>query len=279
MARRKNFQLGKDCTMVERMNTCTALKGLLILLAFGPANSVKPAFSGQLHDAVRSGAAEDVLEVLSTGQDINETDYFLGSPLHLAVVEDKADMVRILLEAGADFDAPSELEARTALLLAADLGNVELVSILLESGADLHARDRSGKQAIHLATISGQSGVVEKLLEAGVNVDSREPDRDMTPLHLASLGGELELVKLLVNAGADLEATDANGRTPFFYSAGTSSYATVGDDRLMRYFIGQGVDKSPVDTAGLTPLKQARSRNFPIYEAIAKALTDLGVER
>lgn len=261
------------------MSNYPVLETQAILLALFFASPINPVTAGPLHDAIRTGNEAAVLEALRTSQDVNETDFFLGSPLHMAVVERRPETVRILLEAGAEVDAPSELEARTALHLAADAGDDEMVLLLLEEGADLHATDRGGKQAIHLATISGHPEIVGNLLSAGAMVDSREPGEGMTPLLIASLQGELELVQLLVNAGADIEATNATGRTPFFFSTSMESYVNVGDDKLIRYFVEKGVDRAPEDNAGITPLQWAKSRNVPIYNEIAEILTSLGVER
>ncbi|MDU8946650.1 ankyrin repeat domain-containing protein [Ovoidimarina sediminis] len=261
------------------MSKLPVLTRLPILLALCVASPINPVIAGPLHDAVRTGNKAAVLEAVAASQDVNETDFFLGAPLHVAVVEERPEMVRILLEAGAEIDAPSELEARTALHLAADVGDEEMVLLLLQEGADPHAVDRSGKQAIHLATISGHSEVVANLLSAGVMVDSREPGEGMTPLLIASLQGEVELVELLVSAGADIEATNATGRTPFFFSTSMESFANVGDDKLIRYFAERGVELAPEDNAGITPLQWARSRNVPIYDEIAEILTGMGIER
>ena len=227
---------------------------LLVLLVCGGGSLFGPAMAGPLHDAVRAGKEP-------------------------AVVESKPGIVRILLERGADIDAPSELEARTALHLAADAGESELVSLLLEEGANVDSRDRSGKQAIHIATISGNADIVARLLEAGASVDSREPAEGMTPLLIASLQGKVDLVKLLVDRGADMEARSFSGRTPFFFSTSMESYVNVGDDSLMRYFAEKGVDRNPKDNAGHTPLQWANSRNVPAYQEIAEILKRLGVER
>ena len=261
------------------MTSTAILRSLLTLMVCGGVTQPELVIAGPLHDAVRAGEEAAVLEALSTVEDVDETDFVLGSPLHLAVVESKPGIVRMLIEGGAHVDAPSELEARTALHLAADVGDSEMVSLLLEEGADVNSRDRGGKQAIHIATISGHTMIVENLLEAGAMDDSREPGEGMTPLLIASLQGEVDLVALLVSVGADIEARSASGRTPFFYSTSMESFVNVGDDKLIRYLADKGVDRSPEDNAGITPLQWAKSRNVPTYDEIAKILTRLGVER
>ena len=76
------------------MRRIPVLRHLPILLALFVASSIKPVIAGPLHDAVRAGDKVAVLEALVNSQDVNETDFFLGAPLHVAVVEDRPEMVR-----------------------------------------------------------------------------------------------------------------------------------------------------------------------------------------
>jgi ankyrin repeat protein len=69
------------------------------------------------------------------------------TPLHSAVADDAGsdveDLVRMLLEAGADPNARSATEG-TPLHTAAFTGNVAVTETLLKAGADPEARDRKG---------------------------------------------------------------------------------------------------------------------------------------
>ena len=53
-----------------------------------------------------------------------------------------ADLVKVLLDAGADAKALSTLDGETVLMSAARTGNVDAVRMLLDSGADVNARER-----------------------------------------------------------------------------------------------------------------------------------------
>ena len=56
---------------------------------------------------------------------------------------------------------------RTALHVAAELGDEALVALLLRHGADPHACDVHGKTAVYLAVSAGHSEAVEMFLECG----------------------------------------------------------------------------------------------------------------
>jgi hypothetical protein len=74
--------------------------------------------------------------------------------LHFAALEGEADLVRKIINAGADINAATELrgsEGTTALMWAAMYGRTEVCKVLLELGADTTLREKGGKTAIELA--------------------------------------------------------------------------------------------------------------------------------
>lgn len=90
----------------------------------------------------------------------------------------------------------------TCLHNAARLGKLEVVKQLLEMGADINRRDGVADAApIHEAASRGQLDVVAYLIENGAVLDVSEPERN--PLFAASHGGHKEIVKLLIESGID----------------------------------------------------------------------------
>ena len=103
----------------------------------------------------------------------------------------------------------------TTIPLIAVLSNVPtLQAALSKPGANIEDRDPTHeKTALHHASQSGRTGIVELLLSKGADVRARDLYGE-TPLHYAVDGGNLEVVKLLVEAGSDLEARNDNGELP-----------------------------------------------------------------
>jgi len=115
---------------------------------------------------------------------------------------------------------PSRATARsadgfTALHFAAFFGKAEVARILLEAGAgvDAVADNEMRVQPLHSAAASRHLEVCRLLLAAGADVDARQAG-GFTPLHAAAQNGDPELVELFLSARADPAATTDAGDTP-----------------------------------------------------------------
>ena len=107
------------------------------------------------------------------------------------------------------------MQISATIPLIAVLSNVAtLQSALSKPGANIEDRDPTHeKTALHHASQSGRTGIVEQLLSKGADVRARDFYGE-TPLHYAVDSGNLEVVKLLVEAGSDLDARNDNGKLP-----------------------------------------------------------------
>ncbi|RYG26484.1 hypothetical protein EON82_03115 [bacterium] len=131
-------------------------------------------YGSALHTAAwqgdgNSGRENSVVEatlrlLLDAGADPNMPSD-RGTPLHEAVEGDwgSPTSVRVLLEAGADPNA-ADREGRTPLMIAADKGEVECIRLLLAGGADRTLRDHRHKAAIDYAYANLETwrGIVRK---------------------------------------------------------------------------------------------------------------------
>ncbi len=88
------------------------------------------------------------------------------TPLIIAAKNGKDEVVRLLLEAGAEKEAKSN-GGFTPLSAAAYHGHDAVVRLLLEAGADKEATDEWGQTPIIWAYRFGREAVVQLLLEAG----------------------------------------------------------------------------------------------------------------
>ncbi len=114
------------------------------------------------------GREEAVKLLLSRGAGPNQAarNPMKVRAIHAASVSGSLSIVRALLEAGADVNAPQE-KGFTPLHEAALTGNLELLRILLDHGASRDLETEDGKTALDLARDAKQEAVVERL--AGVS--------------------------------------------------------------------------------------------------------------
>ncbi|CAM9688832.1 unnamed protein product, partial [Laminaria digitata] len=180
-------------------------------------------------------------------------------PLGLATIRGRLDMVRLLLNHGADVSLrrpkwhtalltaclgghasileelitagadPNEryTKGRTPLLWLAREGSARIVKTLINAGAQLDARDFDGCAAIHHAAAVGHTSTLHELVVAGSSHAWRS-NNFQTPLAVACFSGKWENVKhLLDNCGADPGVIDGLRHTPLQIAAHHGHLAVV----------------------------------------------------
>lgn len=111
---------------------------------------------------------------------------------------DAADRLRL----GADCDSP-DTEGLTPLMIASGRGQAQMVELLLAAGAQVHLVDpRAGATALHKAALSGNPDVVTLLLDRGAFIDQQCPILGHTALHDAVVYKAEMVVRLLLSRGA-----------------------------------------------------------------------------
>ena len=194
---------------------------------------------------------------------INGRDKKGWTPLHWAIFGDAWDLVRELIEAGADLSVGRSQNA----LEIAKLMNSEtkLIEVFIDAkGVDAIVRD--GWTALMHAARDGHTEVVKTLIEIGANINIQNDNGD-TALILAARRGLTEIVKILVENGADMNIKDSRyGRTALIYAAKDSRYgrtaliyaAREGRTEVVKLLIDNGANMNIKDSRyGRTALDMA----------------------
>ena len=130
-----------------------------------------------LLEAVIAGHAPAVLYLLEKGADINASCKAVGlDSLGWAVEQGNVELVMLFLQKGSDPNRIPENSflGRSPLMIAAQKGLLDIVKILLNAGANQGYQDAQGEAAIHLAGRSKRTEVVE-LLETIEGADPALP--------------------------------------------------------------------------------------------------------
>jgi len=138
-----------------------------------------------------------------------------------AVVANDLQGVKEQIRGGADLEAKAPIlngfdDGHTPLLIAARNGNLEMVKELLQAGANPNATDTIFVAVpLHKATYHGYAEVTKVLAKhPGVDLDFQGPSNGYTPLHDALWHGYKDCARVLVEAGASVSIKGHDGKTP-----------------------------------------------------------------
>ncbi|MHA1301624.1 MAG: ankyrin repeat domain-containing protein, partial [Candidatus Helarchaeota archaeon] len=205
----------------------------------------------QLIAAIWSGDIEKVAEAIENGADVN--GYKDDRPIIIAARNGEAEIVRLLIQQGADVNAKDAIDL-TALVPACGGCYRDVVRILLENGAEvtddvwiavsvhkppeiikmLKAAPRKivvkkiigeSKELIEAAR-NGDLKAVKTALKKGEDVNKKNYNNE-TALIKAAYHGHLDVVEFLIKKGADVKLQDSRGNTALLHAAWSGHFSVV----------------------------------------------------
>ena len=217
----------------------------------------------------RSTEWDDMVKVLlEFGADANQPNNIEGYPLQKAALHSYDNVVSMLLEHGAD--PYPKCTGYPPIGEAARWGYENIVRQLLAAKAtDTALRDQHCEQALILASIRGYRNVILPLLEAGVNINVTGLN-GKTPLYFAVENNQTATVRLLLRRGAQENIPDSSGKSPLFLAAET------GFDQMVKEMV-RSTRKPDVQNAdGDTPLCLAAAKG---HQKVVEVLLECGADR
>ncbi len=210
----------------------------------------------------------EALQSSISSEDVNAAQPDGMTALFWATYYDQTDVIRMLLNAGANANI-SNRYGMTPLIQAAINGNGEVISMLLDAGADPNTTTLEGDNAILNAAKTGSVMGVQALIEAGANVNSLDGYLFQTPLMWAASANQAEIVRLLIDNGANMDF-----RSPVLELRGIRQGGVAGDFPdggltalhhaarenaidAARVLIERGADLDVLDPQDVSPLRIA----------------------
>jgi cytohesin len=149
----------------------------------------------------------------------------------------------------------AEHHSETPLMYAAKNGNEEIVRALVESGAEIRAKDHFGRSACMLAAEAGHSNIFRFLVSRGADVnETSKAGLGLLEVLNPKTPDYRETIRYFMKHGLDPNRKLPDGRTPLHYAVDTERAA------LLEVMLEGKVDVNATDNSGLTPLRLAFQR-------------------
>ncbi|KAL2014073.1 hypothetical protein VTN00DRAFT_1598 [Thermoascus crustaceus] len=211
-----------------------------------------------------------------------EADYGILEPIVIAAKEGHLEIVRLLLDHGADIEAKTfwmgKAEGGNALQAAARNGYIDIMELLLQRGADPEVYDESDGEAPLL--LAGDARTVQLLLKHGANANVQDMETGRTALHncvrydwsaeteTSAAVADIETMRTLLDHGTEINVRDVEGRTILHLAVESNLVEGV------QFLCEQRVDVNIADREGLRAKDLAVRKGF---DNIAKILTDASI--
>ncbi|XP_011635023.1 ankyrin repeat domain-containing protein 16-like isoform X2 [Pogonomyrmex barbatus] len=171
-----------------------------------------------LHVAAQAGNMS-IVKYLSKHTDefkVNVKNKDMKTPLHCAAQFAREDVLKYLLEKGAEVDALKRADWTPLMLACTKSGPTahECIKALLAAKANASFRNKDGWPSLFIACRTGDEESVNILLKHWPEGIHEWTNNGRTVLHIAALHGHERVIDLLVRANADVNAQDSSGSTP-----------------------------------------------------------------
>jgi ankyrin len=257
--------LRADGTQAQSANIGAAGPGVYRARAIpSPSGALTP-----LMFAAREGHQEMARLLVDAKANLNSRSANGTTALSIAIVNNKIELARYLLQAGADPNITDDYYKRSPLFAAIEMRNLnfppetpppppdpgnplDLIKDLLDRGANPNARSNT-------APVRG----FMQLTGSWVNFDGQ------TPFIRAALAGDITVMRLLLEHGADPNLTTDQGSTAFMAAAGvnwvigeTFSRSEAEYLEAAKLCLEKGADVNAVNQQGFRAIHGAANRGF-----------------
>lgn len=180
----------------------------------------KDALNEKLLDAIKSTDRNLIIEALIAGATLSLNSYpIILSPLIFAIKDESINLAQLLSGIRMDKALENSLTSSivnvdlkdaigdTALIRAAQAGQIEVVKLLIKLGAKVDLKNALGETALMRASQRGQTEIAALLIKNKANLNLRDNDGNtalMSALYGAMSGYMMaKIVELLIKEGAD----------------------------------------------------------------------------
>lgn len=203
--------------LTSQLRQCSRLTIWFVLFLFSPVIWAQSSSSGtdKIIRAARFDDLRTIKQFAEQDGDVNLAERDRGETLLMISVREQSQKVfdYLLMHPKIQLDQRAK-NGDTAIMLAAYLEQKETVQRLIEAGAQVN---QAGWTALHYAAVVGRLDIIEMLIARFAYIDAETPNKT-TPLMLAARRGEMNVVKFLIAEGADISLKNTLGWTAYDFA-------------------------------------------------------------
>ena len=183
---------------------------LILILYENQIHSQTLTQANRLMTAIKANDLPNALRLAMNLKDVNHQFENNFSLLHAATLSGDADIVKLLLDKGANPDL-RDSDGNTPLILAINSRHANVVKLLLGKGANPDIRNNIGATSLIIASCLGELESVKFLLDKNANKDLKD-NKDGTALIGSIYCGHSEILELLLDNGDNKNRRDKRNR-------------------------------------------------------------------
>lgn len=210
-----------------------------------------PVFTGEIHEAAINGNFEKITALIQSSPDsISAKNQNGDSPLHLAAENGHLEIVKFLIEKGADV-LDRNNSGRVALHQAAIKGHIDVMEFLIAQGTPVDAPSLQKYTPLHYTAMWGNKETLEYLIAKGANVNNRESNNNYTPIIHATAFNKIENVETLIKHGAEVNVLNDYGASPLHRAC------TLNHLEMINVLLSHGADLNLKNDENSTPIMES----------------------
>jgi ankyrin repeat protein len=225
----------------------------------------------EIFEAIWKKNRERVETLLAQGVPVDVRNADRWTPLMAAALGGWLEIVRLLLDRGADVNA---VDKNGHSVLAHGICHKEIVQILLERGANPNVQSVGGYPLlIEKIVRERDEDIAKQLVNGGANVSIQEPLFGLTPLMGAVQYGSDAMILFLLEKGAKVNARDKSGNTALLLAARHRPRSVV------EALLAHGAEINARNKKGETALSRAAEGNNDVLKLLLERGADIDAAR
>ncbi|XP_061164475.1 uncharacterized protein LOC133173510 [Saccostrea echinata] len=165
-----------------------------------------------LHSACMGGNEEILSFLITQGMDINELTKDSKNALHIACRYGNYAMCKYLVQNYENLLHGTDKYGYSVLHSAVLGGDVDIVKMLIDNGANFRSLTNKGETVLHVCALDGKIQVCRYLIENFPDLLKAKDQNGFTVLHSVCKGGNLEMISLLITKGLNILESTNNGQ-------------------------------------------------------------------